>query len=235
MLSTLTVLFTSYILGSIPSAIWVGKIYKGIDVREHGSGNAGTTNTFRVLGIPAGITVFTMDFMKGFIPSFWLSSTAFLLMDAPFSGPLAPPNWEVEAFLKISCGLFAVIGHMYPIFAKFKGGKGAATACGMLFGVEPVSIAISFTMFGLVILITKYVSLASITATFLYPINLLVMRYGLNLKIDGSIIVFAIIVAVAIIYQHRTNIQRLRNGTESKVGESKKQHEPNVESEKIEV
>lgn len=235
MLSTLTVLFFSYILGSIPSAIWVGKIYKGIDVREHGSGNAGTTNTFRVLGIPAGITVFAMDFMKGFIPSFWLSSVAFLLMDAPFSGPLSPPNWDVEAFLKISCGLFAVIGHMYPVFAKFKGGKGAATACGMLFGVEPVSIAISFTMFGLIILITKYVSLASITATLLYPINLLVMRYGLDLEIDGSIIVFAIIVAIGIIYRHRSNIERLKNGTENKVGQSKEKIESVVEQQKIEV
>lgn len=94
MLSTLTVLLISYVLGSIPSAIWVGKVYKGVDVREHGSGNAGTTNTFRVLGVPAGITVFAMDFMKGFVPSFWLSAIAFDL----FAGPLAPPNWDVEAF-----------------------------------------------------------------------------------------------------------------------------------------
>lgn len=233
MLSTLTVLLISYVLGSIPSAIWVGKAYKGIDVREHGSGNAGTTNTFRVLGVPAGITVFAMDFMKGFIPSFWLSVMAFDL----FSGPLAPPAWDVEAFLKIACGLFAVIGHMYPIFAKFKGGKGAATACGMLFGVEPVSIAISFVMFGLIIFITKYVSLASITATLLYPINLLVMRYGLDIEIDGSIIVFAIIVAAGIIYRHRSNIQRLKDGTESQVGKSKPKPDADqeIQTEKVQI
>lgn len=231
MLSTLTVLFISYVLGSIPSAIWVGKAFKGVDVREHGSGNAGTTNTFRVLGVPAGITVFTMDFMKGFIPSFWLSAIAFDL----FAGPLAPPAWDVEAFLKISCGLFAVIGHMYPIFARFKGGKGAATACGMLFGVEPVSIAISFVMFGVIILVTKYVSLASITATLLYPINLLVMRFGLDREVDGSIIVFAIIVAVGIIYRHRSNIQRLKDGTENQVGKSKSKVEPEVQTEKVQA
>ncbi|MBO6793524.1 MAG: glycerol-3-phosphate 1-O-acyltransferase PlsY [Balneolaceae bacterium] len=218
MLSTLTVLLISYVLGSIPSAIWVGKIYKGVDVREHGSGNAGTTNTFRVLGVPAGVTVFAMDFMKGFVPSFWLSAIAFDL----FAGPLAPPNWDVEAFLKIACGLFAVIGHMFPIFARFKGGKGAATACGMLFGVEPISIAISFTLFGIIVYVTKYVSLASITATFIYPITLLIMRYGLQQDIDGSIIVFALIVASGIIYKHKSNIQRLLDGTESKVGQSKK-------------
>ena len=164
MLSTLTVLAISYVLGSVPSAIWVGKIFKGIDVREHGSGNAGTTNTFRVLGVPFGITVFILDFMKGFIPSFWLSVMAFEL----FSGPLAPPNWDVEAFLKITAGVFAVIGHMFPIFVNFKGGKGVATACGMLFGIEPISIAISFSLFGLIVISTKYVSLASILSSFSY-------------------------------------------------------------------
>jgi len=226
MLSTLTVLFMSYILGSIPSAIWVGKAFKGVDVREHGSGNAGTTNTFRVLGWPSGVTVFSLDFMKGFVPSFWLSAIAFDL----FSGPLAPPAWDVEAFLKIFCGVIAVIGHMYPVFAGFKGGKGAATACGMLFGIEPVSISISFAVFGFIIWATKYVSLASITATALYPITLLIMRYGFGWEVDGSIIVFAIIIASGIIYRHRSNIERLMNGTENKIG-SKKHKIEQTESE----
>lgn len=217
MLSTLTVLFISYILGSIPSAIWVGKLTKGVDVREHGSGNAGTTNTFRVLGVPFGITVFIMDFMKGFVPSFWLSAIAFDL----FSGPLAPPNWEVEAFLRIACGVTAVVGHMFPVFAKFKGGKGAATACGMLFGIEPISIAISFIVFGLTILVSRYVSLASIIATALYPITLLVMRYVLDIYVDGSIIIFGALIASGIIYKHKSNIGRLLSGTESKVGPKK--------------
>lgn len=218
MLSTVTVLFISYLMGSIPSAIWIGKIFKGVDVREHGSGNAGTTNTFRVLGVPFGITVFVMDFMKGFVPSFWLSVIAFDL----FSGPLAPPLWDVEAFLKIMCGLLAVIGHMFPIFAKFRGGKGAATACGMLFGVEPISISISFAIFGIVLLSTKYVSLASIISTAVYPVTLLVMKYILGMDVDGSIIIFSLIVAFGIIYRHKSNIQRLKEGTESKVGSNKK-------------
>lgn len=215
MAATLSVLFISYILGSIPSAIWVGKGLKGVDVREHGSGNAGTTNTFRVLGVPFGITVFVLDFMKGFASSFWLSSVAFLW----FNGPLAPPNWDVESFLSIASGVSAVIGHMFPIFAGFKGGKGAATACGMLFGIEPVSISISFALFGLIIWATRYVSLASIMATALYPITLLVMRYGLDIFVDGSVIIFAAIIAFGIIYKHKSNIQRLIDGTESKVGE----------------
>ena len=221
MLSTVTVILISYLMGSVPSAIWVGKIFKGVDVREHGSGNAGTTNTFRVLGVPFGVTVFVMDFMKGFIPSFWLSVLAFDL----FSGPLAPPLWDVEAFLKISCGLFAVVGHMFPVFANFKGGKGAATACGMLFGVEPISISISAAIFVLTILATKYVSLASMLASFFYPITLLVMRYVLGIDIDGSIIIFSILVATGIIYRHKSNIQRLKDGTESKVGKKKPENE----------
>ncbi len=222
MLSTVTVLFISYLMGSIPSAIWVGKIFKGVDVREHGSGNAGTTNTFRVLGVPFGITVFVMDFMKGFVPSFWLSALAFTLIEAPFNGPLAPPLWDVEAFLKISCGLFAVVGHMFPIFANFKGGKGAATACGMLFGVEPISISISAAIFVIVILVTKYVSLASMLSSFFYPITLLIMKYGLGFDVDGSIIIFSVLVASGIIYRHKSNIQRLKDGTESKVGSGSK-------------
>ena len=214
MAATVTVLFISYLLGSTPSAIWVGKALKGIDVREHGSGNAGTTNTFRVLGVPFGVTVFVLDFMKGFVSSFWISGLAFFL----FSGPLAPPNWDVEAFLSISCGMAAVFGHMFPVFAGFKGGKGAATACGMLFGIEPISIGISFALFGLIVWTTRYVSLASIVSTAIYPITLLIMRYGLNRYVDGSIIIIAAMIAFGIIYKHKVNIGRLIAGTENKVG-----------------
>lgn len=231
MLSTVTVLFMSYILGSVPSAIWVGKIFKGIDIRDHGSGNAGTTNTFRVLGVPFGITVFAMDFMKGFVPSFWFSLLAFELISAPFAGPLAPPAWDVESFLKISCGLMAVVGHMFPIFAKFKGGKGAATACGMLFGIEPISISISFSIFGIVLLLSRYVSLASIISTASYPITLLIMRYVLGIYVDGSIIIFGAIVSAGIIYKHKSNIERLRAGTESKVGKKKEPEESQATAE----
>ena len=214
MAATVTVLFVSYLLGSTPSAIWVGKAFKGIDVREHGSGNAGTTNTFRVLGVPFGVTVFVLDFMKGFVSSFWISGLAFFW----FSGPLAPPNWDVEAFLSISCGMAAVFGHMFPVFAGFKGGKGAATACGMLFGIEPISIGISFALFGLIVWITRYVSLASIVSTAIYPITLLIMRYGLDRYVDGSIIIIAAMIAFGIIYKHKVNIRRLIAGTENKVG-----------------
>ncbi len=213
MIALFTVLAISYVLGSIPSSLWVGKIFHRIDIREHGSGNAGTTNTFRVLGWKSGITVFVLDFMKGFVSSFWVSMYAFEIGN----GPIAPPGWEADAFLMITCGLMAVVGHMFPIFANFKGGKGAATACGMLFGIEPISISISFAIFILITLTTRYVSLASITASFIYPISLLVMRYGFGYFVDGSIIIFATIIASGIIIKHKSNIKRLINGNENRV------------------
>lgn len=215
MLSLLIILAISYILGSVPSSLWMGKLTKNIDIRQHGSGNAGTTNTFRVLGWKAGISVFILDFLKGFAASYWVSQLAFEMHIG--NGPIAPPGWEADAFLKITCGLMAVAGHMYPLFAGFKGGKGAATACGMLFGIEPVSISIAFAFFLIIVLTTRYVSLASILASFTYPISLLILRYGFEYFVDGSIIIFASIIAAGIIYKHKTNIRRLIAGNENKV------------------
>ncbi|MEX0845129.1 MAG: glycerol-3-phosphate 1-O-acyltransferase PlsY [Balneolaceae bacterium] len=224
MVSLFIVLLVSYLLGSIPSSLWVGKIFHSVDIREHGSGNAGTTNTFRVLGWKSGTSVFILDFMKGFVASFWVSMYAFEIGN----GPIAPPGWEADAFLMITCGLMAVSGHMFPIFARFKGGKGAATACGMLFGIEPISISISFGLFIIITLTTRYVSLASITSSFIYPISLLIMRYGFGYYVDGSIIIFATIIAAGIIYKHKSNIRRLMDGKENRVniyGNSKTKEE----------
>lgn len=215
MVSLLIVLFISYLLGSIPSSLWVGKLVKNIDIRNHGSGNAGTTNTFRVLGWKAGVSVFILDFLKGFVASYWISQLAFTLNVG--NGTIAPPGWEADAFLMITCGLMSVVGHMFPVFASFKGGKGAATACGMLFGIEPISISIAFGIFILIVLTTRFVSLASITASFIYPISILILRYGFGYFVDGSVIIFASIVAAGIIFKHKGNIRRLINGTESRV------------------
>ncbi|MAO63401.1 MAG: acyl-phosphate glycerol 3-phosphate acyltransferase [Balneola sp.] len=217
MIALFTVLAISFVLGSIPASLWVGQIFYKMDIRNFGSGNLGTTNAFRNLGWKAGVSVLVIDFMKGFAASYWVAMYAFEIG----AGPIAPPGWEADAFLKITCGLFAVVGHMFPIFAKFKGGKGAATACGMLYGIEPISIGISSVVFILIVYATRYVSLASITASFIYPISLLVMRYGFGYYVDGSIIIFAILIASGIIYKHKSNIQRLINGTESRISFSK--------------
>jgi|TARA_R100000005_G_C4983515_1_gene192502 glycerol-3-phosphate acyltransferase PlsY len=184
-----------------------------MDIRNFGSGNLGSTNAFRNLGWKSGASVLVLDFMKGFVSSYWVAMYAFEIG----SGPIAPPGWEADAFLKITCGLFAVVGHMFPVFANFKGGKGAATACGMLYGIEPISIGISSVVFITITLTTRYVSLASIVASFIYPISLLIMRYGFGYFVDGSIIIFAIFIAAGIIYKHKSNIRRLLDGNESKV------------------
>ena len=228
MVSLLIVLLISYLLGSIPSSLWVGQIFHKMDIRNFGSGNLGTTNAFRNLGWKSGVSVLVLDFMKGFVSSYWVAMYAFEIG----SGPIAPPGWEADAFLKITCGLFAVVGHMFPVFANFKGGKGAATACGMLFGIEPISIGISSAVFITIVLTTRYVSLASILASFIYPISLLIMRYGFGYFVDGSIIIFAIIIAAGIIYKHKSNIQRLLDGTESRVNiygkKDKKEENPDL-------
>lgn len=213
MIALFTVLAISYVLGSVPASLWVGQIFHKMDIRNFGSGNLGTTNAFRNLGWKSGVSVLVLDFMKGFVVSYWVAMYAFEIGN----GPIAPPGWEADAFLKITCGLLAVIGHMFPIFANFKGGKGAATACGMLFGIEPISIGISSGIFIIILLTARYVSLASITASFIYPISLLVMRYGFGYFVDGSIIIFAILIAAGIIYKHKSNIRRLLDGNERRV------------------
>ncbi len=213
MLSLLVVLLLSFIIGSIPSSLWVGKIYKKIDLREHGSGNLGATNTFRILGWKAGIVVSLIDFAKGFIAAFYISQLAFSVGGVPtvFSG------WETEIFVKIFAGLFAVAGHMYSVFAKFKGGKGVLTACGMLYAIEPISISLALVVFFVVLFSSRYVSLASMIACFFYPIFLLILRYGFSFDIDGSLIVISSIIAITIIVKHRSNIKRLMDGNENRI------------------
>jgi glycerol-3-phosphate acyltransferase PlsY len=127
------------------------------------------------------------------------------------------PAWDVEAFVQIACGFVAVIGHMMPVFAGFKGGKGGATAAGMLYGIEPVSISISVGIFLLTMITTRYVSLGTIVSTASYPLSQLVLRYIVGWPIDGSIMILSSFAALFIIYKHKDNIQRLRAGTERRI------------------
>jgi glycerol-3-phosphate acyltransferase PlsY len=214
MLALGVVILLSYLVGSIPSSIWVGKLVKGVDIRNHGSGNAGATNTFRLLGWRPGVAVLAIDFFKGYTSSFWISQLAYYIG----SGPVALfPYWEVDPFLMIVCGLAAIVGHMFPLYANFDGGKGMATAAGMLCGIEPVSVGITAAVFAIVMFTTRYVSLASLVGAFIYPLILVMLRYGLGWDIDGSILIFAAITALGIIIKHRGNIKRLLNGTENRV------------------
>jgi glycerol-3-phosphate acyltransferase PlsY len=201
----------SYLIGAIPSSLWVGKVYKKIDLRDYGSGNLGATNTFRILGWKAGIVVSLIDFMKGFTAAFWISAIAVDAIPSVYSG------WETAIFVQIYAGLMAVVGHMYSLFARFKGGKGVLTACGMLYAIEPVSISLALLVFITVLLSTRYVSVASITASILYPIFLLLLRYGFDYAIDGSLMVITAALAITIVVKHRSNIKRLLQGNENRI------------------
>ncbi|NBC02333.1 MAG: glycerol-3-phosphate 1-O-acyltransferase PlsY [Bacteroidetes bacterium] len=214
MLALAVVLLLCYLIGSIPTSLWVGKMGGGVDIRKHGSGNAGATNTFRILGWKYGSLVLAFDFAKGFICTAVISQLAYEIGSGPIS---VHPNWDVNSFLLITCGAVAVVGHMFPIYADFSGGKGAATAAGMLYGIEPISISITVVIFLIVIFSTYYISLGSITASIVYPLSQVVLRYIFGWDIDGSIIIFSSILGLGIIIKHKGNIKRLFKGTENKI------------------
>lgn len=204
-----SMLLIAYLLGSIPSAVWIGKKYYGIDIREHGSKNAGTTNILRVMGKQAAIPVFVMDFLKGFVA---VSILSILKYD---------DNITAAALidLKIAAVFCAVLGHIFPVFAGFKGGKGVATLIGCITGIQPNVALFCFVVWSIVLMIWHYVSLASMIAGLSFPIFVAIFsgsiyrRHG-----DASItfLVFALIVAALLIYTHRKNISRLLDGTEPK-------------------
>lgn len=191
----------AYLIGSIPSAVWVSKRLYGIDIREHGSGNAGATNTFRILGPRAGSAVMLMDMMKGFI--------------AVKLSIFSNYAWTSEPFvnLQIFLGLAAVIGHIFPIWAEFRGGKGIATLFGMILGIQPL-VAVSLVgVFLLMLFLTRYVSLSSISASIAFPLLILFIFNEPEL----SYRVFAIATACLVVLTHHKNINRLLSGNESKV------------------
>ena len=218
MLAIAVVLLISYLIGSIPSSIWVGKVARGVDIRNYGSGNAGATNTFRILGWRCGVSVLAIDVFKGFVCSYWVSQLAYHIGTGPIS---VGSIWEINAFLQIICGIMAVVGHMFPILANFDGGKGMATATGMLIAIEPISVAITLGVFLIVMFTFRYVSLASLVAAFIYPLMLLLLHHGFQVPIDESVMILGAVVGVSIIVKHRQNVKRLMNGTENKVGSFK--------------
>ncbi len=193
----------AYLIGSIPSAVWVGQFFFGIDVREYGSGNAGATNTFRVLGKKAGIPVLLMDIGKGYLA----------LQLALLVGNYLPGTQQFVNF-KLALGIAALLGHIFPIFAGFRGGKGVATLLGILIGVQPVAALICAAVFVLVLLFSGYVSLSSMSAALVYPF---IIMLGLNETIP-TVNIFAMAVAILVFITHQKNIERLLRGTESKVG-----------------
>ena len=203
-------LVLAYLLGSIPSAVWIGKKYYGIDIREHGSKNAGTTNMLRVLGKRAAIPVFVLDFFKGF--------AAVSLMGLMRYDPEITATWLIN--LKILAVFIAVLGHIFPIFADFKGGKGVATLVGAITGIYPQIILLCFAVWALVFIFSHYVSLASMTAGCSFPLFVIIYsssEWSRSHDVSFTFIVFSFVVAALLIWSHRKNIERLKAGTESKI------------------
>ncbi|MBS1776319.1 MAG: glycerol-3-phosphate 1-O-acyltransferase PlsY [Bacteroidetes bacterium] len=191
----------AYLIGSIPTAVWVSKRLYGIDIREHGSGNSGATNTFRILGSKAGSAVMLIDMLKGFI-----AVKLSLLSSYP---------WYSEQItnLQIVLGLAAVVGHIFPIWADFRGGKGIATLFGMILAIQPL-VAVSLVgVFLSMLFLTRYVSLSSISASIAFPL-LIVFIFN---EPELSYRLFAIATACLVVLTHYKNISRLLHGNESKV------------------
>ena len=216
MLSIAVIILLSYLIGSIPGSVTVGKAFYGIDLREHGSGNAGATNTFRVLGWKAGVLATIIDAGKGYLAA---GVIATIRID-PL--PQGLGFWHAATVVGLVAGIAAIVGHLYPIWAGFRGGKGVNTAAGLLLALTPVSMAIALTVFALVLFASRYVSLASLTATAAFPITIALRKYVFGVDhLDASLLFLSLLMAAGIFYGHRGNIQRLRAGTESRVGSFK--------------
>ena len=191
----------AYLTGAIPTSVWVGKIFFHIDIREHGSGNAGATNTMRVLGVKTGVPVLLFDIFKG-----WLAVKYAIILKVFETGS---QEW---ISLSIFLGIAAVVGHIYPVYAGFRGGKGVASIFGVLLALSPLATLCAGGIFLISLFISKYVSISSMLAGISFPVWIILVfkTEFLSLKI------FSILVALLLIYTHRANIKRLVKGEENK-------------------
>lgn len=197
----------AYLLGSIPTAVWIGKAKYGIDIREHGSHNAGATNIFRVLGKKPGIVVLFIDIVKGFAA-----------VSLPFVFGVGEWGSEHLINVQLTSSLLAVLGHVLPLFARFKGGKGVATSLGVIIAIHPIAAGICVIVFFIVFISFKFVSLGAITAACCFPLLL-----AFYFKVESEwLLAFSILLSTAVIYVHKKNIGRLLKGEENKMNLFKK-------------
>ncbi len=201
-MNELLIIVLAYLIGSIPTSVWVSKYFFDFDIRDYGSGNAGATNTYRILGPKWGTWVMAIDMLKGVTA---VKLALFLPNYSPFETPFIN--------LQIGLGLAAVVGHIFPIWADFRGGKGVATVFGMVLGIQPIVAVCCVGVFLLVLYLTRFVSLSSILASVAFPVFILVIFN----EPEHLYRVFAIAVALMVLLTHQKNITRLLKGSESKV------------------
>jgi glycerol-3-phosphate acyltransferase PlsY len=201
-------LLVAYLLGSVPTSVWIGQFFYGIDVREYGSGNSGATNTFRVLGYKAGIPVLIIDIAKG-----WFS--------VKLAGMVSnyPSNSELLVNTELVFAVAALLGHIFPVYVGFRGGKGVATLLGIVLALNPTAALFSLLVFCLVLFLSRYVSLSSIVASFAFP-NIVI--FGMDSRIP-SMVIFSMFITVIVLITHQKNIERLLNKQESKISFAKKE------------
>ena len=197
----------AYLIGSIPTSVWIGKAFYGIDVRKFGSGNAGATNTIRVLGTLPGVIVFAIDAFKG-----WGAVSLAFFFGINFHFYFQYVNYELVL------AVVAILGHIFPIYVGFKGGKGIATLTGIIIALYPFAFLVAFGLFLLVFLFTRYVSLGSICTAVSFPF---IVIFVFNITLP-SLIIFACMIAILVPLTHKKNIKRLINGSESKLYFNKK-------------
>lgn len=207
---SVSALILAYFCGSIPTAVWIGQAFYGVDVREYGSGNAGATNTFRVLGKKAGVPVMLIDILKG-----WTATSLATFIGVSTTGG---PHSNLVSY-QLALGIAAVMGHLFPVFAGFRGGKGIATLFGMVLAVNLDAALFCVSVFILVLLITKYVSLSSITAGFAYLVG---VTFFFNKYTNNLVVIFGMLICLLILVTHQKNIERLLKGKESRVNLFKK-------------
>ncbi len=214
-----TIIILAYLVGSIPTSIIISKLFNGIDIREHGSGNAGGTNVMRILGWKKGLLVIVLDAFKG--------AFAVVVVARLHYGGLPFQNvspFDDFTLVQIIAGIAAVIGHIWTVFAGFRGGKGIATALGMLIMIVTVDMLVGLGIFILVVTISRYVSLGSILAALTVPLTLIFRENILHDHIQsyGTLLPFVVAVSLLVVFTHRKNVIRLLNGTESKFSFKKK-------------
>lgn len=214
MISLGLIILLSYVVGSIPTSIILSKLSHGIDIREHGSGNAGGTNVARVLGWKAGILVILVDILKGYV--------ATQLIPKLFFGPIPFENrtsFEDFTVIQIIAGCAAIMGHIWTAFGGFRGGKGIATAGGVLAGLATIEMLVALGVFIVVFVVSRYVSLGSLSAALSLPVAMLLRHNVFHAELQGyhTLIFFTIGISLLLVYTHRENIRRLMAGTESRL------------------
>jgi len=215
----LFIIVLSYLVGSIPISIMLTKFVKGVDIRNFGSGNAGGTNVSRILGKKYGVLVILFDAMKGVVAVVFISRLYFGSFPFPNTTP-----FDDFTLIQIIAGISAVIGHIWTIFASFKGGKGIATGLGVLISIVTLDLLMALGVFLVVMYISKYISLASISAAVSVPLIMIIREniFGVDIQSYHTVLPFVIALALLIIYTHRSNLERLFAGSESKISLSKK-------------